>query len=287
MSDLIQIAAAQANLPRTRLSQLLGVGRATLYRHLQAAPPAEHDVEVRHHIQQIALEMPAYGYRRITAELHRAGLRVNHKRVLRLMREDNLLCLRTRPFAHTTNSDHDFPCYPNLVPTLEVNGLNQLWIADITYVRLRLEFIYLAVILDAFSRRCIGWCLDRHLRIDLALAALRMALADRAVVPGLVHHSDRGVQYAAHAYTDALAEHSIQISMSRRGNPYDNAQAESFMKTLKYEEVYVNDYETLEEARASIGHFVEDVYNQKRLHSALGYCPPAEFEAALTQSTTP
>ncbi len=287
MSELIQIATAQMELPRTRLSHLLGIGRATLYRHLHAAPAAEQDVEVRHRIQQIALEMPAYGYRRITAELHRAGLRVNHKRVLRLMREDNLLCLRTRPFVHTTNSAHDFPVYPNLVPTLEVTGLNQLWIADITYVRLRLEFIYLAVVLDAFSRRCIGWCLDRHLQVALTLTALRIALADRPAVPGLVHHSDRGVQYAAHAYTDLLAEHGIQISMSRRGNPYDNAQAESFMKTLKYEEVYVNDYETLEEARASIGHFLEDVYNQKRLHSALGYCPPAEFEAALTQSISP
>jgi transposase InsO family protein len=287
VSELIQIATAQEELPRTRLSHLLGIGRATLYRHVHAAPAAEQDVEVRHRIQQIALEMPAYGYRRITAQLHREGIGVNHKRVLRVMREDNLLCLRTRPFVRTTDSDHGYAVYPNLVPTLDVRGLDRLWIADITYVRLRYEFIYLAVVLDAFSRRCIGWCLERHLRTELTLAALRMALATRAVGPGLVHHSDRGVQYAAHAYTDLLTAHGIQISMSRRANPYDNAQAESFMKTLKYEEVHVNDYETLEEARASIGHFLETVYNQKRLHSALGYCPPAEFEAALTQAISP
>ena len=287
MSDLIQIATSEAELPRTRVSQLLGIGRATLYRHLRATQPVDRDVVVCDRIQQIALEMPAYGYRRITAQLHREALYVNHKRVLRLMREDNLLCLRTRPFVRTTASDHAFAIYPNLVPTLHVTGLNQLWIADITYVRLRCEFIYLAVVLDAFSRRCIGWCLERHLQTELTLAALRMALAGRTVAPGLVHHSDRGVQYAAHAYTDLLTAHGIRISMSRRGNPYDNAQAESFMKTLKYEEVHINDYEHLEDARASIGHFLEEVYNHKRLHSALGYCPPAEFEAALNQPTSP
>lgn len=287
MSTLIHIATAYVALPRTRISQLLGIGRATLYRHLHAPTPAEREVIVRDRIQQIALDMPAYGYRRITAQLQREGFRVNHKRVLRLMREDNLLCLRTKPFVRTTDADHGLPIYPNLVPTLEVTGLNQLWIADITYVRLRLEFIYVAVVLDAFSRRCIGWCVERSLQTGLTLTALRMALARRTVPPGLVHHSDRGVQYAAHAYTDLLVEHGIRISMSRRGNPYDNAQAERFMKTLKYEEVHVNDYETLEEARASIGHFLEAVYNQKRLHSALGYCPPAEFEAALNHATAP
>jgi putative transposase len=180
------------------------------------------------------------------------------------------------------------PTYPNLVPALALTGVNQLWVADITYVhisyvRLRWEFIYLAVVLDAFSRRCIGWQLARHLHVDLTLAALEMALATRRVFPGLVHHSDRGVQYAAQRYTDLLTTHAIQISMSRRGNPYDNAQAESFMKTLKYEEVYLNDYETLAEACASIGHFLEEVYNRKRLHSALGYRPPAEFEALCCQ----
>lgn len=284
MSELIQLATAQPELPRTRISNLLGIGRATLYRHLRTPSPRERDAAVRDRIQQIALEMPSYGYRRITAQLHREKLYVNHKRVLRLMREDNLLCLRRRQFVRTTNSEHDSPIYPNLVATLEVTGINQLWIADITYVRLRCEFIYLAVILDAFSRRCIGWCLERHLQTELTLAALQMALADRAVQPGLVHHSDRGVQYAARAYTELLRVHGIQISMSRRGNPYDNAQAESFMKTLKYEEVHINEYEFLEDARASIGHFLEEVYNHRRLHSALGYCPPAEFEAMLNQS---
>lgn len=270
-----------------QISRLLGVSRATAYRHRQSHHARLGDLELRDRIQQIALEMPSYGYRRITATLHREGWGVNHKRVLRLMRQDNLLCLRTRPFARTTNSDHDCPIYPNLVPTFVLTGINQLWVADITYVRLRAEFIYLAVVLDAFSRRCIGWQLGRSLEAQLAVAALRMALASRPVAVGLVHHSDRGVQYAAHAYTDLLQDHGIQISMSRRGNPYDNARAESFMKTLKYEEVHVNDYETLEEAEMSIAYFLEVIYNQKRLHSALGYCPPTEFEANLSQPTPP
>ncbi len=287
MSDLIQMATAQPDLSRTRVSMLLGVGRATLYRHLRPTAPTEAAVVVRDRIQQIALEMPAYGYRRITATLQREGWHINHKRVLRLMREDNLLCLRKRPFVCTTTTNHALSIYPNLVPTLTLTGLNQLWIADITYVRLQAEFIYLAVVLDAYSRRCIGWRLRRHLDVELTLAALRMALKRREVRPGLVHHSDRGVQYAAHAYTDLLTAHGIRISMSRRSNPYDNAQAESFIKTLKYEEVHVNDYETLEEARTSIGHFLEAVYNAKRLHSALGYRPPMEYEAALTQLTPP
>jgi putative transposase len=287
MNELIQLALAQGDLPRTRLSQALGVGRATLYRHLHVPMSREADVVVRDRIQQLALEMPSYGYRRITATLQREGVQVNHKRVLRLMRADNLLCLRKRSFVRTTDSAHGWPLYPNLVPALTLTGLNQLWVADITYVRLRAEFIYLAVVLDAYSRRCIGWCLGRHLDAELTLAALRMALERRAVAPGLVHHSDRGVHYAAHAYTELLTAHGIRISMSRRGNPYDNARAESFIKTLKYEEVYVNDYATLEEAHASIGHFLEAVYNGKRLHSALGYRPPAEYEAIMIQSSPP
>ncbi len=287
MSELIAIATAQADVPLTRLSQVLGVGRTTLYRHLHAQSRVDADVAIRDRIQQIALAMPAYGYRRITATLHREGLRVNHKRVLRLMREDNLLCLRQPKFVPTTDSNHSCTVYPNLIPTLQLTGLNQLWIADITYVRLRCEFIYLAVVLDAFSRRCIGWNLSRHLDAELTVAALRRALACRVVEPGLVHHSDRGVQYAAHAYTDLLTVHGIRISMSRRGNPYDNAQAESFIKTLKYEEIHINDYDTLEEAGASIEHFLEEVYNYTRLHSALGYRPPAEYEVMLTQPISP
>lgn len=238
-------------------------------------------------IQQVALAWPCYGYRRITAELNRRGHRVNRKRVLRLMREDNLLVLRKRRFVHTTNSDHRLPIYPNLVPDLVITGCDQLWVADITYIRLLREFIYLAVILDAFSRRCIGWALERHLEAELALSALRMAIEARTITAELVHHSDRGVQYASLDYTGLLKEQGIRISMSRRGNAYDNAQAESFMKTLKYEEVYLREYETMAEARTCIGHFLEAVYNQKRLHSALGYLPPIEFEQRNNQPVSP
>ena len=270
-----------SRFPVTRVCQALALSRATYYRWLAHQPVLDHDVELRARIQAIAVEMPVYGYRRITHELHRRGLVVNHKRVLRLMREDNLLCLRTTGFVRTTDSAHGYVVYPNLLPKLTVNGLDQLWVADITYVRLQQEFVYLAVLLDAYSRRCIGWALDRHLEAELALAALRMALMTRAMRPGLVHHSDRGVQYASHAYTNLLKEHGIRISMSRTGNPYDNAQAESFIKTLKYEEVYLFEYRNLAEARGRIGQFIQEVYNEKRLHSALGYRPPAEFERLL------
>ena len=238
-------------------------------------------MELRDAIQKLAVEMPAYGYRRITAALRRDEWVVNHKRVLRLMRADNLLCLRRRAFVRTTDSDHELRVYPNLALDLKVDGLNQLWVADITYIRLLLEFVYLAVILDAFSRRVIGWALDRRLEAELALAALRMAIARGRVAPGLVHHSDQGVQYASGDYIELLNEQGILISMSRRGNPYDNAQAESFMKTLKYEEVYRTEYLDFADARRRIGHFLESVYNEKRLHSALGYLPPAEFEQQL------
>jgi putative transposase len=238
-------------------------------------------MELRDAIQKLAVQMSAYGYRRITAALQRAGWEVNHKRVLRLMRADNLLCLRKRAFVRTTDSDHDLPVYPNLARELPVTGLNQLWVADITYIRLVLEFVYLAVILDAFSRRVIGWALGRTLKAELALAALQMAIGRRRVTPGLVHHSDRGVQYASKDYVALLTEHDILISMSRRGNPYDNAQAESFMKTLKYEEVYRTEYLDFADALRRIGKFIESVYNRKRLHSALGYLPPAEFEQQL------
>jgi putative transposase len=257
------------------------VSRAGYYRFLKPVKEKGEEMELRDALQKIAVEMPAYGYRRLTAALQRAGWEVNHKRVLRLMRADNLLCLRKRAFVRTTDSDHDLQVYPNLARELQVTGLNQLWVADITYIRLLLEFVYLAVILDAFSRRVIGWALGRTLEAELALAALRMALARGRVAPGLVHHSDRGVQYASQDYVALLTEHDILISMSRRGNPYDNAQAESFMKTLKYEEVYRTEYLDFRDARRRIGRFIESVYNQKRLHSALGYLPPAEFEQQL------
>ena len=282
MCELItQQTQVKEPLTIVRMCQALSLSRADYYRWRAGADELDPDMELRDQLQRIALEMPAYGYRRISHELRRRGAVVNHKRVLRLMREDNLLCLRKQGFASTTNSSHGLRVYPNLVPGLVVNGLNQLWVADITYIHLQREFIYLAVILDGFSRRCIGWALSGTLEAELALAALGMALARRTVRPGLVHHSDRGVQYASEAYTNLLQDHEIRISMSRKGNPYDNAQAESFIKTLKYEEVYLFEYENMAEARARLDYFLEEVYNEKRLHSALGYLPPAEFEQSL------
>lgn len=271
------IGEAQTALSIRRRCQLLELPRATYYRQLNAQVVAQ-DLALRHRLQQLALERPAYGYRRITAALHREGWGVNHKRVLRLLRADNLLCLRKRSWLCTTDSRHGLPVYPNLAAQLTLTGLNQLWVADLTYIRLAAEFIYLAVLLDVYSRRCIGWRLGRELRAELPLAALRMALASREVTPGLVHHSDQGVQYASGDYTAQLADAGIRISMARRGNPYDNAYAESFIKTLKYEEVYLTEYENLREAEHSIGHFIEEVYNRRRLHSALDYRPPVEYE---------
>ena len=270
-----------------RMCQWGGVSRAGFYRFDPEQGPVDRDVELRDAIQRVALEFPSYGRPRITKELQRRGWEVNHKRVHRILREDNLLCLRKRKFVVTTDSDHDRPVYPNLAREMMLTGLDQLWVADITYIRLELEFVYLAVILDAYSRRVIGWALDRTLEDELTRAALQMALERRRPQPGLVHHSDRGVQYASKAYTGLLRQHQIAISMSRTGNPWDNALAESFIKTLKYEEVYRQEYRDLAEARASIGRFLEKVYNAQRLHSALGYVPPAEFERDLRPEGTP
>jgi putative transposase len=267
------------------MCQLGQASRAGFYRSLRRTPAEDSDLELRDAIQHIALEFPSYGWPRMTRELVRRGWAVNHKRVYRLMREDNLLCLRKHKFVVTTDSGHDLPVYPNLAREMSLTGLNQLWVADITYIRLLVEFVYLAVILDAFSRRVIGWALERTLEDKLTLAALRTALTRRKPAAGLVHHSDRGVQYASHEYTALLMEHGVRVSMSRRGNPYDNALAESFIKTLKYEEVYRQEYRDLAEAQAAIPRFLEQVYNKKRLHSALGYLPPAEFERTLAPAS--
>jgi putative transposase len=239
-------------------------------------------MEVRSTIQQIVLEhRRRYGYRRVTAELRRQGLLVNHKRVARLLREDKLLAVQPRAFVITTDSQHELQVYLNLASRVQLTGINQLWVADITYIRLRAEFVYLAVILDAFSRKVVGWELDRTLASRLAKAALEKAIADRQPLPGLVHHSDRGVQYASDEYMQVLQAHQIIPSMSRPANPYDNASCESFMRTLKREEIYANSYVDLDHLRTNITGFIEQYYNRCRLHSALGYQSPDEFERQL------
>lgn len=273
---------AGSGLTLLRMLKLGRVSRSGFHRfqHRPEMDGADPDMDLRDAIQKIALEWPAYGRPRITRELRERGFNANHKRVHRLMREDNLLCVRKKKFVVTTDSKHSRKIYRNLARKMVLTAPDQLWRADITYIRLREEFVFLAVILDAYSRRVIGWALDRHMEESLPLTALRMALASRNVTAELVHHSDRGSQYASNDYTELLKSHSIRISMSRKANPWDNAACESFMKTLKYEEVLRNEYRDLAEARASIAQFLDKIYNHKRLHSALGYLSPARFEAA-------
>ncbi len=260
-----------------RLCETLNVNRGWFYAAAVQPPNAE-ETALRDRIEEIVLEFPGYGYRRVTATLRREGWGVNHKRVLRIMREESLLCQLQRRWVPTTDSRHGQERYPNLVKERAVTGLNQLWVADITYVRLPRAFAYLAAILDAFSRKVIGWALSRWLDTTVALQALDQALATREIRPGLIHHSDQGVQYASGAYVERLRTHGIRVSMASVGNPYENAQAEAFFRTLKREEVYLKDYQTFEEAHADLAHFIEQIYNAKRLHSALGYQPPDEFE---------
>ena len=246
--------------------------------HTHYSNPEE--IKLKKEIHAIAIEYPRYGYRRITIELHRRAFKANHKVVYELMKIDNLLCIKKQFVPKTTDSEHNLLVYPNLAKNCVATSINHLWAADITYIRLVREFIYLAVIIDVFSRKCIGWKLNRDIDAKLALDALDMALANRKEMGiwNLIHHSDQGVQYASRKYVDRLKENGVKISMSRKGNPYDNAFAESFIKTLKYEEVYLWEYETYAEAHKNIKEFLEVVYNKKRIHSSIGYVTPEEFE---------
>ena len=260
----------------------MGMARSTFYYRAQGPSVLQEIEEVdlpdRH--EQVVVEYPRYGYRRVTHHLRREGFKINHKRVSRIMREESLQCQVKRHWVKTTDSDHPYRVYPNLVKGVTVTRPNEVWVADITYIRILTGFLYLAVILDLFSRKVIGWALSHHIDTQLTVTALRMALEERRPPCGCIHHSDRGVQYASYAYVDELRGAEMQISMARKGNPYDNATAESFMKTLKHEEVYLWEYRTAQDVKQRVPYFLEEVYNQKRLHSALGYCPPNEFEQA-------
>jgi putative transposase len=269
-----------------RMCYVAGVSRASYYRHWEESAPRQQNTELRECIQRLALQDRHQGYRRITKRLQQQGWVVNHKRVLRLMREDNLLCLRKRAFVPpTTDSGHHWRVWPNLARGLHTTGPHQLWVADITYVRLKEEFVYVAVVLDAHSRRVIGWAVESHLATTLAMDALNMAIMRRQPEPGLIHHSDRGVQYACGEYVQILMNHEIQISMSRTGNPYDNAKAESFMATLKREQIHGEEFSDIADLRRKLHRFFDRVYNETRLHSALGYKSPAQFERDLAVVT--
>lgn len=278
----------QSKLPISHLCAKDTVSRPTYYRLKKEPQVNSQDNILKPLINEIASEFPFYGYRRMTKELQNRGEQVNHKKVLRIMRTDNLLCRRKKAFRPvTTNSNHSFKVYPNLAKDLTVTGPNQLWVCDITYIRLPDDFAYLAAILDLFSRKCVGWYLSRDIDTYLTLTALNRAVAARQPLglSNLIHHSDLGVQYASTEYVKRLEELGIRISMSRKGNVYDNAFAESFNKTIKVEEVYMNDYETFEDAYKNIQRFIEDVYNKKRLHSSIGYVSPEKFEQEVLNIT--
>lgn len=284
------IHAAQQLHPSLSIQQLcrlLGVSRSWLYDR-RTQPIGDPDaVALRDAIEAITLDFPGYGYRRVTRQLGRDGWSVNHKRVLRIMREEALLCQLKRRFIPTTNSRHAFRRYPNLLAACHLDAPDQAWVADITYIRLPTGFVYLATLLDAHSRYCVGWHLSRLIDTALTLSALNRALTTRSPQPGLIHHSDQGVQYASDAYIDRLDAVAAQVSMATVGNPYENATAERFFRTLKHEEVYLNQYDSFADAETNIGRFIDDVYNARRLHSSLGYLPPAEFEARYAVTKMP
>lgn len=276
------------SIPVNRAAELLEVSRSGFYKWFQRSIRPDSgpnlEIQIREEIQNIVIEFPGYGYRRVTIELQNRDYSVKEKIVRKFMKEDNLLCVKRRFRLQTTDSNHGEKIYPNLARYLKITGINQLWVADITYIQLSKEFVFLAVIIDVFSRRCIGWELSRHIDTDLTLNALRNAFRTRKGddLKSLIHHSDQGVQYASKEYVDCLKRHGILVSMSRKGNPYDNAFAESFIKTLKCEEVYLNEYWTFNDALTNIDRFIEEVYNLKRLHSSIGYKSPISFEKALT-----
>lgn len=276
------MTSVQGSLSIEHMCRLAGVSRAGFYREMETSHGVDEDMELRSEMQRIVLRnRRRYGYRRVTIELQRQGFAVNGKRVLRMMREDKLLSLRRRKFVVTTDSRHTLQVHLNLARRMKLTGINQLWVADITYIRLQKEFVYLALILDAYSRKVVGWALEDNMTTELILTALQQALAERQPPPGLVHHSDRGVQYASAQYVQVLREHGIELSMSRAGNPYDNATCESFIKTLKVEEIYVSEYPDREDLRHHLQEFIEQYYNRLRLHSALGYQSPEQFEQQL------
>lgn len=277
---------SQGGLSMQRMCELATVSRASFYRHWEKKAPTEAEMALRDALQRVAVAHRFYGYRRVTVLVQREGYAVGVKKVRRLMKQDNLLAVRRRKFVATTDSDHGFLVYPNLAEHLVVRDINQLWVADITYVRLLEEFVYLAVVLDAFSRRAVGWALDRSLQTHLPLAALERAIFSRQPGPGLVHHSDRGSQYASHEYVQRLESIGAVLSMSRPGRPWENGQCESFLKTLKQEEIDARPYHTMEELEQHLEEFIEQVYNRVRLHSALGYQSPAEFEQQQARRRT-